>query len=44
MNADALLMVFIFAGVIISAVWQGKLKKIITNEKRGGGNSEIHRH
>jgi len=34
MNADAILMVFVFAGLIISAVWQGKLKKIITNEKR----------
>ena len=34
MNADALLMVFIFAGLIISAIWQGKAKKIITNEKQ----------
>ena len=34
MSADALLMVFIFAGLIISAIWQGKAKKIITNEKQ----------
>ncbi len=34
MNSDAFFMIFVFAGLIISAIWQGKLKKIITNEKR----------
>ena len=34
MNADAFLMVFNFAGLIISAIWQGKAKKIITDEKQ----------
>lgn len=40
MNADAYLTIFIFAGLIISAIWQGKAKKIITNEKREGKGSE----
>ena len=40
MNADAILMVFVFAGLIISAVWQGKAKKIITNEKREKRDNE----
>lgn len=40
MNADAYLTIFIFAGLIISAIWQGKAKKIITNEKQEGKGSE----
>ena len=40
MNSDAILMVFVFAGLIISAIWQGKAKKIITNEKQEEKGSE----
>ena len=45
MNAAALLMIFVFAGLIISAIWQGKLKKIITNEKQEDkGNEQRGNH